>query len=104
VFCLPSIVEGRALVVQEAMSRGLPVIVTANTGADDVVEDGHSGFVVPMRSPEAVAEKIAWFAAHPEARDEMGRRRYPWSRYAAAVLEALAPASGGHRNGTGKLG
>src|SRR5690606_32851650 len=37
VFCLPSIVVGRALVMQEAMSQGLPIIITPNTGGEDLV-------------------------------------------------------------------
>lgn len=57
-FVLPSIVEGRALVQQEAMSCGLPIIVTKNAGAEDLVEDGKAGFLVPIRSPEAIAEKL----------------------------------------------
>ena len=52
VFCLPSIVEGRApVVIQEAMSRGLPAIVTPNSGADDVVQEGVNGFVVANPQP-----------------------------------------------------
>lgn len=62
VFVLPSIVEGRALVQQEAMACGLPVIATKNAGADDLIVDGETGFLVPIRSPEALAEKIAWCA------------------------------------------
>ena len=37
---LPSIVEGRALVQQEALSSGLPIIVTPNAGGEDLVEEG----------------------------------------------------------------
>ncbi len=44
VFVLPSIVEGRALVQQEAMACGLPVIATRNAGADDLIEDGTNWF------------------------------------------------------------
>ena len=40
VLALPSLVEGRALVQQEAMACGLPLIVTANAGAEDLVEEG----------------------------------------------------------------
>jgi glycosyltransferase involved in cell wall biosynthesis len=92
VLCLPSLVEGRALVVQEAMSQGLPVIVTPHTGADDLVADGRNGFVVPVRAPAAIAEKLAWLADHPEARPELGRAaraaaaRLTWPAYAATVL------------------
>jgi glycosyltransferase involved in cell wall biosynthesis len=62
VLVLPSIVEGRALVQQEAMACGLPLIVTKNAGGDDLIVDGETGFLVPIRSPEAIAEKINWFA------------------------------------------
>ena len=37
VLVLPSIVEGRALVMQEAMSQGMALLVTANTGGEDLV-------------------------------------------------------------------
>ncbi len=96
VFCLPSIVEGRALVVQEAMSCGLPAIVTLNTGTDDVVEEGRSGFVVPIRSPGAIAEKIAWFAGQRDAVPAFGERaqaaaaRFTWARYGGTIVRELA--------------
>lgn len=95
VFCLPSIVEGRALVVQEALSCGLPAIVTANTGADDAVVDGRSGFVVPIRSPEAIAEKIAWFAEHRSSCPDFSREAqavvadFSWIAYGASIVNAL---------------
>ena len=64
VFCLPSIVEGRALVMQEAMSRGLPLIITPNTGGEDLIDEGVTGFLVPIRRADQICEKIAWFADH----------------------------------------
>ncbi len=64
VFVLPSIVEGRALVQQEAMTCGLPLIVTRNAGGDDLIVEGQTGFLVPIRSPEAIAEKLTWMADH----------------------------------------
>ncbi|MFN2542198.1 MAG: glycosyltransferase family 4 protein [Chthoniobacterales bacterium] len=72
VLVLPSIVEGRALVQQEAMACGLPVIVTRNAGGDDLIEEERTGFLVPIRSPEAVAEKVNWFAANRSRIAEMG--------------------------------
>jgi glycosyltransferase involved in cell wall biosynthesis len=93
--CLPSIVEGRALVVQEAMSQGLPVIVTPNTGADDVVEDGQNGFVVPIRSPEAIVDRVGWLADHRDRLPSMGEvaraaaGRLTWEDYGRTVSEAL---------------
>ena len=54
---LPSIIEGRALVQQEALSCGLPIITTPNAGGADLIEEGMTGHLVPIRSPEIIAEK-----------------------------------------------
>ena len=94
VFCLPSIVEGRALVMQEAMSRGLPLIITPNTGGEDLIND-ETGFLVPIRSPESIAEKINWFMENRFAVKEMGRSaynhavKYTWAKYSTTIIKAL---------------
>lgn len=96
--CLPSIVEGRALVVQEAMSQGLPVIVTANTGTDDVVQHGETGFMLPIRSPAALAHQLEWCLSQRAALSLIGRRaraataHFTWTRYVATLSAALVPA------------
>jgi glycosyltransferase involved in cell wall biosynthesis len=101
VFVLPSIVEGRALVIQEAMSQGLPVIITANTGAEDLIEEGRTGFLVPIRAPQAIMERLAWFAEHPREREAMGmaaRRkaaRYTWAAYGNRVVDGIESGLGG---------
>jgi len=95
VFCLPSIVEGRALVTQEAMSQGLPVIITANTGGEDLVIEGQTGFLVPIRSPEKIAEKISWFNSHrrdlPAMKAAAVRHAatYTWKHYGDIVVDAI---------------
>jgi glycosyltransferase involved in cell wall biosynthesis len=95
VLVLPSIVEGRALVQQEAMACGLPVIATKNAGADDAIIDGESGFLVPVRSPEAIAEKINWFAANRSLLPGMGiaaRKRaaqFTWRVYGETIVAAV---------------
>jgi starch synthase len=55
VLLLPSLFEGFALVIHEALSQGLPVITTANSGACESVRDGQEGFIVPIRSSQAIA-------------------------------------------------
>ena len=96
VFCLPSIVEGRALVMQEAMSQGLPLIITRNTGGEDLVkEDGSTGFLVPIRSPELIAEKLNWMLDNRAAVKEMGRQAklhaagYTWKKYGDNIINAI---------------
>jgi len=53
---LPSICEGSATSTYEALACGLPVIATPNTGS--IVEDGVSGFIIPMRNVDAIVEKL----------------------------------------------
>ena len=58
VLVFPSLFEGFGLVMLEAMSRGLPVIATAHTAAPDVLTDGEDGFIVPIRSADAIVERL----------------------------------------------
>lgn len=95
IFCLPSIVEGRALVMQEAMSQGLPIIITPNTGGEDLIKEGETGFLVPIRSPEAIAEKIIWFLNNREKIPAMGKMAqdvassYTWEKYGTNILREI---------------
>ncbi|MDB5011330.1 MAG: group 1 glycosyl transferase, partial [Mucilaginibacter sp.] len=95
VLCLPSIVEGRALVMQEAMSQGLPLIITHNTGGEDLIKEGYTGFLVPIRSSDAIAEKLNWFLENRSSISSMGRRaqnhaaKYTWEGYGSKIVSAL---------------
>jgi len=59
---LPSLEEGLARVTCEAMACGLPIIVTPHTGANDFVEPGVSGEVVPIRDARAIADAVLKWA------------------------------------------
>ncbi len=69
---LPSIDDGFGMVVIEAMRAALPVIVTQNVGASEVLEDGKEGFIIPIRDTEALKEKILYFYNHPDKVNSMG--------------------------------
>jgi glycosyltransferase involved in cell wall biosynthesis len=100
VLVLPSIVEGRALVQQEAMASGLPLIVTKNAGGDDMIVEGETGFLVPIRAPEAIAEKINWYATNRASIPGMAiaaQRRasdLTWHGYGGTVLAAIRSLTG----------
>lgn len=72
VFIFPSLGDSYALSVMEAASCGLPVIVSENTGVQDLIEQGVSGFIVPIQSKDALKEKIQYFIDHPERIELMG--------------------------------
>lgn len=94
-FCLPSIVEGRALVMQEAMSQRLPLIITPNTGGTDLIIEGKTGFLVPIKSPGQIAEKIAWFLENRHKISEMGTMaqehaaHYTWEKYGNHIVDSV---------------
>lgn len=90
---LPSIVEGRALVQQEALSCGLPIIVTPNSGGEDLVEKGKTGHMVPIRSPENIAEAISVTLSDKnniECIRELCQKKasqYTWEKYAQNIID-----------------
>jgi glycosyltransferase involved in cell wall biosynthesis len=55
---VPSLWEGFGLTVVEAASSGVPVIVTRNVGAAELLRDGESGFVVSAGDAEAIASRV----------------------------------------------
>jgi glycosyltransferase involved in cell wall biosynthesis len=62
VFVLPSLEEGLVRTACEAMACGLPVVLTPHTGANDLVQPGVSGEVVPIRDPQAIADAVLKWA------------------------------------------
>jgi glycosyltransferase involved in cell wall biosynthesis len=98
VLALPALVEGRALVQHEALACGLPVIATPNAGAGDLIVDRETGFLVPIRAPERLAEAIAWCADHRPRLADMRRQARNaaaaagWDRYEERVCAAARAA------------
>ena len=64
--------EGIPNVVKEAMVSGLPVISTLHSGIPELVADGISGFLVPERDVDSLADSLAYLIDHPEIWAEMG--------------------------------
>lgn len=95
VFIVPSLAEGMSLAGLEALACGLPLVCSANSGVNDLVEDGGNGFVVPVGDEPAIREKIEWFLNHRSMIPVMGvaaqrtAAEYTWDRYEEAVADAI---------------
>ena len=96
VFVLPSLTEGFAQVILEAMACGVPVITTANTCAPDVLTDGVQGFILPIRDSRTIEEKLVWGLENRDALAAMGRRaaaqagEFTLPRFRSGIREAYA--------------
>jgi alpha-maltose-1-phosphate synthase len=65
VMVLPSIEEGLAMVMAQAMASGCPVVATPNTGAADLFTDGVEGSIVPETDSAALAARLQQLADDP---------------------------------------
>jgi colanic acid/amylovoran/stewartan biosynthesis glycosyltransferase WcaL/AmsK/CpsK len=65
--------EGQGLVLQEAQACGLPVIATNHGALPEGLVPGQSGFLVPERDVDALAERLNYLIEHPDLWPIMGR-------------------------------
>jgi starch synthase len=92
VLIFPSLFEGFGLAITEAMSQGTPVITTAHTAGPDIIDDGVDGFIVPIRSAEAIAEKLELLARDREGLKAMKisarekAQSHSWENYRRALV------------------
>jgi glycosyltransferase involved in cell wall biosynthesis len=98
VLVFPSLFEGFGLVVTEALSQGIPVITTPHTCGPDVLTEGEDGFIVPIRDPQAIAEKLELLhrdrerlAAMSEAASKKAKT-LTWESYRRGVVSVVCEA------------
>jgi glycosyltransferase involved in cell wall biosynthesis len=96
VFVFPSLAEGFAHVLLEAMASGLPIISTTRTAAPDLIQHGREGFIIRPGSASELAGHIEEFLRRPELVRTMGeaaRRRaehFTWKRFRQGVAEFVS--------------
>jgi glycosyltransferase involved in cell wall biosynthesis len=95
VFVLPSIIEGFGLVILEALSFGLPVVATRNTGAPDIMNDGIEGRLVDVRDVSALKGAIELILSQEQLRTAMSAAalaaagRNDWSRFRRTLADRV---------------
>ncbi len=73
--------EGIPNALKEAMATGLPVVSTYHAGIPELIEDGVTGFLVPERNVDLLADKLEYLITHPERWLKMGREGRKKIRY-----------------------
>jgi glycosyltransferase involved in cell wall biosynthesis len=98
VFILPSLIEGFALVLLEALASGLPIISTRHTGAIELVTDPLLGCIIEAGSVEAIEAALRHYLAQPPERRQVRAvaaalaQPFSWTSYGdrwAALLQEL---------------
>ena len=74
VYVLPSYREGTPRTVLEAMAMGRPIITTDAPGCRETVIDGENGYLVPVKSVDALVEAMQRFIDNPDLAAKMGQR------------------------------
>jgi len=102
-FVLPSLSEGSARVMYEAMACSLPVIVTKNCGP--IIKDKdkvfhivtkETGFIVPIKNSEDIANKLKWSYLHQNELKKMGKnarehiKKFTWKNYTNRIKKILS--------------
>jgi glycosyltransferase involved in cell wall biosynthesis len=93
IFLFPTLAEGAAKVVMEAMARGMCVISSDTSGPSDYIKNGINGILVPVGDGVAMAEASRALAGNPEQCRQLGAaaaetaRHFRWSRCARQLLD-----------------
>ncbi len=75
-FVMPSLRDSYGFVFLEAMSQGLPCIGADLNGMPEIIADGKTGYIVPARSPERLAEAICRYYAEPGHKRRMAEQTH----------------------------
>jgi glycosyltransferase involved in cell wall biosynthesis len=95
VLILPTLSDGFGMVITEAMSRGVPAIVTDQAGAADLLRDKENGLLIPAGDVEAIVEALRWCLDHRERMAGLGEaaldtaKGWQWSDYRAALYATV---------------
>ena len=82
VLILPSLEEGFGLVIPQALSCGLPCIVSDRVGSKDLIRHRQNGSIFPCGNPAALAEELTWWQENWHPTNET----HPWQPPASALI------------------
>ncbi len=100
VVVVPSYYESFGMVALEAMACGTPVVASQVGGLAYLVQDGVTGFTVPVDDPQALADRLMSLLSNPELRMKMGEQAvryaqgYAWEQIAQRLVLVYNELSG----------
>ena len=105
-FIFPTLEDGFGQVLPEAQASALPILASTHCAGTDLIKDEESGWVFPIRSPEAFIERLLWCDSHRKELADMIWRIYDefkprdW-REVAQDFEAISRESLQKKHDTG---
>lgn len=106
VFVFPTIQDGYAVVIAQASAAGLPILTTPNCCGPDLIKEGVTGWILPIRDPEAFLQRLRWCDEHREALAQAadacysGFRTRDWDDVAADFEALCLTGIGAHTGAT----
>jgi colanic acid/amylovoran biosynthesis glycosyltransferase len=100
VFLFPTLEDGFAVVLAQAYANALPIITTTNCAGPDMIRNGESGWVLPIRRPDLFIEQLLWCDAHRDKLADVVRRLYDsyrardWNDVAADFERIVSKVAG----------
>jgi len=93
---VPSHYESFGMVALEAMACGTPVVASQVGGLAFLVQDGLTGYTVPVGEPAALADRLTKLINDPELRQRLGRQaaefahQYGWEVIAERIIKLFS--------------
>lgn len=75
-FVFPTIQDGFGMVLSQAAAAGLPILCSTNCAGPELIAAGAPGWVVPIRRPDLLADRLRWCHEHRPALAEMVRTTF----------------------------
>lgn len=76
IFIFTTIEDGYAVVLSQAQAAGLPIISTTNCSAPDIIVENETGWILPIRSPDAFIDRLKWCHEHRPELAQMVNKIY----------------------------
>jgi len=95
VFVLPTLADGFAMVISEAMSQGIPVITTPNSMAPDFIIHQKNGWIISVGEEEALLNQMKWCVENKHSLPKIGyealqtAKKWQWEDYRKKTVQVV---------------